>query len=247
MATAQVYIKRFYTHVEIRRTNPYLTIATAIYLACKMEECPQHIRVIVTEARSLWQDFISLDTSKLGECEFFLISEMSSQLIVHQPYRTLASLKQELSLSAEEFTLAYNVINDTFMTDLPLLYSPHVVGLTAILLSIVLRPNGSNSVAGQIAAAANGMPAVAQALGMVQGKPAAGTGQPQGQQGQGEERSLGKIARFALWLASSEVDVPAMVDCTQEIVSFYSCHEEYNDKITREQINRFVKARSLDK
>ena len=55
IATAQLYIKRFYCKVEIRRTNPYLVIATALYLACKMEECPQHIRIVVQEARSLWQ------------------------------------------------------------------------------------------------------------------------------------------------------------------------------------------------
>ncbi len=54
MATAQLYVRRFYSKVEIRRTNPYLVIATALYLACKMEETPQHIRLVVTEARSLW-------------------------------------------------------------------------------------------------------------------------------------------------------------------------------------------------
>ena len=54
LATAQVYIRRFYTKVEIRRTNPYLVLATALYLACKLEECPQHIKMVVTEARNLW-------------------------------------------------------------------------------------------------------------------------------------------------------------------------------------------------
>lgn len=54
MATAQVYIKRFYIKVEIRKTNPFLVITTALYLACKMEECPQHIRLMNQEARSLW-------------------------------------------------------------------------------------------------------------------------------------------------------------------------------------------------
>lgn len=54
LATAQVYIRRFYSKVEIRKTNPYLVIATAFYLACKMEECPQHIRVVVGEARNIW-------------------------------------------------------------------------------------------------------------------------------------------------------------------------------------------------
>lgn len=54
LATAQVYIRRFYSMVEIRRTNPYLVLTTALYLACKMEECPQHIRVVVSEARQIW-------------------------------------------------------------------------------------------------------------------------------------------------------------------------------------------------
>ena len=54
LATAQVYIRRFYSKVEIRRTNPYLVLATALYLACKMEECPQHIRMVVSEARQQW-------------------------------------------------------------------------------------------------------------------------------------------------------------------------------------------------
>ena len=38
-----------------------------------------------------------------------------------------------------------------------------------------------------------------------------------------------------------------MVDCTQEIISFYEVQEAYNEKLAREQINRFVKARGLDK
>lgn len=54
LATAQVYVRRFYSKVGIRRTNPYLIMATAFYLACKMEECPLHIRVVVSEARGFW-------------------------------------------------------------------------------------------------------------------------------------------------------------------------------------------------
>lgn len=54
LATAQVYLRRFYSKVEIRQTNPYLVIATALYLASKMEECPQHIRMIISEARLMW-------------------------------------------------------------------------------------------------------------------------------------------------------------------------------------------------
>ncbi|KAJ3497312.1 hypothetical protein NLG97_g2001 [Lecanicillium saksenae] len=52
---------------------------------------------------------------------------------------------------------------------------------------------------------------------------------------------------FAAWLAESTVDIASMVDATQEIISFYECYEKYNEKLTREQINRFVKAGSLDR
>lgn len=250
MATAQVYLKRFYSKVEIRRTNPYLVITTAVYLACKMEEAPQHIRLIVTEARTLWSDFISLDTSKIGECEFFLISEMSSQLIIHQPYRTLSSLRAEVPMTEEDATLAKSVINDSYMTDLPLLCAPHIIALAAILLALVLRPNSAMpGQSGSGHAAAAGLAAAQAALSQAQAR-AGQTGltadNPELKKKPQESR-VARVQQFAAWLAESNVDIPAMVDATQEIISFYECHEQYNDKLTREQINRFVKARGLDK
>jgi cyclin C len=254
MATAQVYLKRFYTRVEIRRTNPYLVITTAIYLACKMEESPQHIRLIVTEARQLWQDFIGLDTSKIGECEFFLISEMSSQLIVHQPYRSLLALRSELALYDEDVQLAKSIINDHYMTDLPFLCPPHTVALVAILLALVLRPNSSGL--GQNSSG----PAAAASLAAAQAALSQAHAARSGQGGTLAEISstpeikervpdsrLSRVQHFGTWLAESDVDIAAMVDATQEIISFYECYEQYNDKLTREQINRFVKARNLDK
>ncbi|RKK78835.1 RNA polymerase II holoenzyme cyclin-like subunit [Fusarium oxysporum] len=251
MATAQVYMKRFYSKVEIRRTNPYLVIATAIYLACKIEESPQHIRLIVTEARQMWGDLVAIDTSKLGECEFFMISEMRSQLIVFQPYRTITTLRSELSLVDDEVQLARSVINDHFMTDLPLLYPPHIIAMVAILLALVLRPN--NSGPGQNtsgAAAAAGLAAAQQALMRAQGQQAQG-GMPEPAAVEPKEKRqqdrVSRVQKFAKWLVDSNVEIASMVDATQEIISFYECYEHYNDKLTREQINRFVKARGLDK
>lgn len=254
MATAQVYLKRFYTRVEIRLTNPYLVVTTALYLACKVEESPQHIRLIVTEARQLWQEFIGLDSSKIGECEFYLISEMNSQLVVHQPYRTLSSLRALLALTEEEVQLARSVINDHYMTDLPLLCAPHIFALVAILLSLVLRPTSSS--AGQTASgstAAAGLAAAQAALGLAHARAGGWTDRApdtSALSGSKEKQAEGRIARvqqYAAWLAESSVDIAAMVDATQEIISFYECYENYNDKLTREQIHRFVKARNLDK
>lgn len=293
MATAQVYVKRFYTKVEIRRTNPFLVITTALYLACKMEECPQHIRLMTQEARSLWTGThvfrayrktcscgrvltitiadmqLFHDPSKIGECEFWLISEMSSHLIVHQPYRTLTSLQSQLNLTNDERALAWSIINDHYMTDLPLIYPPHTIALTAILLAIVFRPSQSSGAAqggagtqgaGAGAAAlgqpsAAGVNAVTAALGQLQRHPPTPGGSISGQQAAGADGAsnankierFSKVQRFGFWLAESNIDIEAMVDCTQEMISFYDCQEQYNDKLTREQIVRFIKARGLDK
>ncbi|RWA09472.1 hypothetical protein EKO27_g5634 [Xylaria grammica] len=225
LATAQTYLKRFYCTVEIRRTNPYLVIATALYLAL---------------------DSLTLDISRLGECEFYMISEMHSQLIVHQPYRTLTSLQSDLFLSQDEANLALSIVNDHYMTDLPLLYPPHIIALTAILLALVLRPNSPGGTATNLAAATA---ALVQAQSQV---PARTGGSSQHTTGvsdkeRQQEARLNKVQRYAGFLTESNVDIEGMVDCTQELISFYECHEQYNDKITREQINRFVKARGLDK
>ena len=77
-------------------------------------------------------DIMTADTAKLGECEFYLISEMNSQLIVHHPYRTLLDLQTSLALSPDEMSLAWYVINDHYLTDLPMLHPPHVITMTSV-------------------------------------------------------------------------------------------------------------------
>ncbi|KAM7220548.1 RNA polymerase II holoenzyme cyclin-like subunit [Rhypophila decipiens] len=289
LATAQMYVKRFYTKIEIRRTNPFLLIATAVYLACKMEETPQHIRLVGQEARSLWPGDIHLNnpgesTAKMGECEFFLISEMQSQLIIHQPYRTLTALQDTLGLHAEEAALAWSIINDHYMTDLPLLYPPHIIALTAILLAVVLKPTtqsnqnsqqqqqqqqqgDTNSAASRMAMPSNlaaAQASFAQLRAANQGPGVVGAPTPTltpqnsgGLSGMAEgsgmennskkvpDQRWPKVSRIATWLAESNIDIEAMVDCTQELISFYEVYESYNDKHTREQITRFIKARGL--
>lgn len=250
LATAQVYIRRFYTKVEIRHTNPYLMLATSLYLACKMEECPQHIRVVVSEARNMWPgflaifplsstadrciDFIISDVSKLGECEFVLISEMNTQLIIHHPYRTLHELQTTLLMAQDDVSLAWSIINDNYLTDLPLLFPPHIVAVTAIFLAITLKPTqaGLQAAASTAAALANASQGTKDQIRT--GIPL--TGAPEA-----------KVQNLVRWLAEGEVDIKAVVDCSQEIISLYEVWEQYSEKTCKEQIARFVKARGLDK
>lgn len=127
------------------------------------------------------------------------------------------------------------------MTDLPLLHDPHIIALTAILLALVLRPtgNGGPTTAGTSASSiATAAQAAIASANQARTLPAV-------DKMNGQSRT--KIQKLSSWLAESDIDIEGIVDCTQEIISFYEVQEQYNEKLTREQINRFVKARGLDK
>ncbi|KAI5362648.1 putative cyclin [Septoria linicola] len=250
LATAQVYMKRFYLHVEMRKTNPYLIMATAVYLACKMEECPQHIRLMLGEAARQWPELGVSESSKIGECEFALISTLSSRLICHHPYRPLNEFAQIFGLSTEESNLAHSIVNDMFLTDLVLLHPPHVLAITALVLAVVLRPSGQPS----------GLQAHSTHGSMGSGSPALSS--PTGASGAGfsptmsasaaQQAFLGsfsglrqagpKLSKIVDWLAESKIDMPSVIDATQELISLYAVWEEnYNERACKEAITRFVK------
>lgn len=251
LATAQVYIKRFYLRVEIRKTNPFLIMATAIYLACKMEEAPQHIRLILAEAARQWPELGVTEPSKIGECEFALISTLSSRLIVHHPYRSLNELAPLFGLSHEETTFAHNIINDSYNTDLTLLYPPHIIAITAIFLAVVVRPAGqpsglqnyassSSSAQGSPLPSPGGMnppsagPSSFPAMSAAAAQNAFGTGLS------GYKAAGPKIGKLVDWLAESNVDMRAIVDATQELVSLYDVWEQYNERTCREAVTKFM-------
>lgn len=162
---------------------------------------------------------------------------MNSQLIVHHPYRTLLELQGRLSMSPDEMTLAWSVLNDHYLTDLPLLYPPHVIAVTAILLAVVLKPSQAS-----LHAAAASVAAVAGAA-----QTAKDPSSTAWQSATQTNTPPNKAQRIVTWLAESEINIPEVMDCTQEIISLYEVWEQYNEKTCKEQISRFVKARGLDK
>ncbi|EGE05747.1 C-type cyclin [Trichophyton equinum CBS 127.97] len=227
LATAQVYVKRFFTKVSIRRTNPYLLLTTAFYLACKTEECPQHIKYVVSEARGLWPEFILSDSAKVGECEFWLISELNSQLIVHHPYRTLSDFSSTLTntassgltLSSDEIALAWSVVNDSYLTDLPLLQPPHVIAVMAVFVAVVFKPGTSSSSSSASTGAAAAAAAAAAGPGtLASASTSTGTGTGSRnrhdkvlpgwrrayEEGMGDG---GRVQKVVEWLAGSEVSI----------------------------------------
>ncbi|KAF9105041.1 RNA polymerase II holoenzyme cyclin-like subunit [Mortierella sp. GBA35] len=120
VATAIVYFKRFYTKNSIRSTDPSLVAATCIYLACKIEECPQHIKHIIQEMKHALVNLggFDYDTSKVAEFEFYLLEELEFYLIVYHPYRDLTLIAKDLKLEESNLQTAWFVLNDSYRTDI---------------------------------------------------------------------------------------------------------------------------------
>jgi cyclin C len=195
---------------------------------------PPH-RVLCTAALTQKiPDVIQNDTAKLAECEFWVISEMNSYLIVHHPYRMLKELGPILQLTSEETNTSWQVINDSCITDLPLIYPPHVIALTAIFFSVVLKPSIAHAGihAATSAATAGAVPGTTQNGSL-------------GPNGQGPQGRIGKLIE---WYAESKVDMEAVIDATQEIISLYEVWEGFvpaMEKTCKEQLTRMVKQRGL--
>lgn len=212
-----------------------------------------------TDLRRWWErdeanepptDFITSrnDVSKLGECEFWLISEMSSRLIVHHPYRTLSELQGPLGLAPDEVALAWSLINDHYLTDLPLLQPPHVVAVMAVFLTVVFRQPGLGAGTGTGVL----LPGASTMAGSLVREGPAGLlsalgGEPGPAAGNRAGAFSPRVQRLVDWLAAGEVDIGAVVESTQELLSLYEVWEQYNEKACREQIGRFVQARGLDR
>ncbi|KAI0057270.1 cyclin-like protein [Artomyces pyxidatus] len=108
------------------------------------------------------------DNSKLAEMEFYLVHDLECDLIVFHPYRTLMALcgkeailnvaeagelgigvdggprywgtgEGKLELEEGPLQMAWFIINDTYRSELCLLYPPHMIAIAAIYLTLVLN------------------------------------------------------------------------------------------------------------
>lgn len=219
ISTANLYVSRFLLNVSIKEINPYLLVATCVYLASKIEECPQHIRNVQYEARALWPEYICNDYSRIAEFEFYLIEELDNYLIVYNPYRsleqiryflafmdykTIPSLSQKdqelaeddtrmvetLSLSNEESQLCWSIINDSYITDIPLLYPPHIIAITSIYLTIILKNQSNNA----------------------------------------------RLDMLTNFVAISNVNLDEITEAIQEIMTLYTCWDAYEEISVRKKV-----------
>ncbi|KAF7254536.1 Cyclin-C [Varanus komodoensis] len=148
IATATVYFKRFYARYSLKSIDPVLMAPTCVFLASKVEEfgVVSNTRLI-SAATSVLKTRFSYAFSKefpyrmnhILECEFYLLELMDCCLIVYHPYRPLLQYVQDMGQEDMLLPLAWRIVNDTYRTDLCLLYPPFMIALACLHVACVVQ------------------------------------------------------------------------------------------------------------
>ncbi|ODQ81459.1 hypothetical protein BABINDRAFT_32686 [Babjeviella inositovora NRRL Y-12698] len=254
IATAEVYTTRFLTQASIKETNPYLLVTTCLYLACKIEECSQHIRTIVNEARNLWPEYVPHDATKVAEFEFYLIQELNSYMVLHHPYRSLLQINDvfkelagirnsdphpedaSLVLSPNELQNCWSIINDSYITDLHILYPPHIISVASVFMTIVLQQSSPNQNSSDPANFSLGLDSTDGSLYFSSHSRTLHSAIPEVNPFTGRVEAStvlsepsARITMFTRWLGATNVDLEEVIDAIQEMIVLYSMWEHYDE------------------
>ncbi|GMM34717.1 cyclin-dependent protein serine/threonine kinase regulator [Saccharomycopsis crataegensis] len=278
ITTAEVYLSRFLLNVSLKEINIYLLVTTCIYLACKVEECPHHIRSISNEARNLWPQYIPHDLTKLAEFEFYLIEEMENYLIIHNPYRSLGQIRNILAstdfahidnynsnngmnnidggnngnyrdgyksygdlssgldpsngklydgvncliLHQDELQVSWSIINDSYITDLSLIFPPHIISLGAIYIAVVLRCSAMMN--------DRASSAILRRAGVdLPNKPGTTNTGP---------NIEGRMNILTNFMGISNIDLNEVIEAVQEILTLYEVWEAYDENKLRKKVQK---------
>lgn len=153
VATSIVYFKRFYVRNSVKCIDPLLLAPTCIFLASKVEEYGviSNHRLIQT-CQTIFKNKFNFawnltefpyKITHVLECEFYLLEMMDCCLILYHPYRPLTQYIDDWSQKDLILPVAWHVINDTYRTDIPLLYPPHQIAIACLHMACVITQTDS--------------------------------------------------------------------------------------------------------
>ncbi|KAF0304084.1 Cyclin-C [Amphibalanus amphitrite] len=147
IATATVYLKRFYSHNSLRCVDPLLLAPTCVFLASKVEEFGviSNSRLINTcqtvvknKLAYAYAAEFPYRNNHILECEFYLLENLDCCLVVYQPYRPLLQYTQDLNADDNTVSVAWRLINDSLRTEVCLLYPPYMIALACLHMACVI-------------------------------------------------------------------------------------------------------------
>ncbi|KAI0695734.1 cyclin-like protein [Cytidiella melzeri] len=184
------------------------------------------------------------DNSKLAEMEFYLVDNLECDLVVFHPYRTLMALcgkengadteagelgagiqdgarywgtgEGKLELQEGALQTAWFIINDTFRSDLCLIYPPHLIAITAIYLTLVFHTSTRSSLhASTVSSATSSSP------------PSFSRRSSRSSSGHNKKPTQDVIG----FMAGLNVSMEVIASIAQEIISRYTLWERYREDL----------------
>jgi len=155
VATAIAYFRRIYTRKSFSEYDPRLVAPTCLYLASKAEESTVQAKLLVFYMKKIRMNFTSLftpaddkahryDIKDVLEMEMRLLEALDYYLVIYHPYRPLIQLLQDGNLT--DFTsYTWSLVNDSYRTDLILMYPPFMIALACIYIASVLKEKDTRS------------------------------------------------------------------------------------------------------
>ncbi|EIW62296.1 cyclin-like protein [Trametes versicolor FP-101664 SS1] len=253
IATATVFFRRFYLRNSYCETDPFIVAAACCYVAAKAEESPVHIKTVVSDARAVFGEEYGIktfpsDNSKLAEMEFYLVDELDCDLIVFHPYRTLMTLCGKRACPASEaeageaddaagdgrmplgdvaVQTAWFIINDTYRSELCLLYPPHLIAITAIYLTLVFNPATRATIQ-----AASAAPSSASSTSGSSSQHDASRRSSRSASSSSKRQHASAPAQppdLIGWMAGLNVSMPLVATLAQEIIALYALWDRYDE------------------
>ncbi|KAI0366253.1 cyclin-like protein [Pilatotrama ljubarskyi] len=250
IATATVFFRRFYLKNSYCETDPFIVAAACCYVAAKAEESPVHIKNVVSDARAIFGEDYGIksfpsDNSKLAEMEFYLVDELECDLTVFHPYRTLMTLcgkrgrpaseaeagetdddpsEGKLPLSETAVQTAWFIINDTYRSELCLLYPPHLIAIAAIYLTLVF--NTATRATIQTTPAHS-------AAGSSQHTQSEHSSRRSSRSASNSSKKHAQPPDLIGWMAGLNVSMSLVATVAQEIISLYALWDRYDEDASK--------------
>ncbi|EFA82991.1 cyclin [Heterostelium album PN500] len=136
IATAIVYFKRFYLKNSFIDCEPRLIATTCLYLSSKVEECITQAKKCAIKMKEIDPSY-NFTMNDILECEFYVLEELNFELIIYHPYKSLPAYLQNCGLDCLDSV--WGIVNDSYKTDVSLLYPPYVIALGCIYLVAFIK------------------------------------------------------------------------------------------------------------
>ena len=145
VATAIVYMRRLYLRHSFVTFPPWVVAPACLYLASKAEECCVGAKFVAFYSKKMEEQkkgagagMWDVTEAELLEMEMQLLEALDYFLLVFHPYTPAMTYLADAGLSADLTQTCWSVVNDSYCTDLCLLYAPHMIALGCIYLAAQL-------------------------------------------------------------------------------------------------------------